>query len=417
MGEPLPTDPGRQRLHRSGILAELLAARGVDVVWWTSAFNHFDKTFRCQGTTWSRVDDHLQICCLASRPYLRNVSIARIRANRDIARAFEGAVRGQRAPDVILASYPIPELALSGARYAAAHGIPAVVDVRDLWPDVWHDALPRPLRRFGRLGALPFYWQSRRTLQAFQGICGITDEFVQWGLDRGGRLRGKWDRAFPLAYVDGQYPHSERQEAQKFWTSIFDGRPTARLRLCFFGNIAMERARIDVMLEAVRRLPQRVRDEMRLILCGRGEDFEAVRAAAEGMPQIVLPGWVTGPQIEALAAQSHAGLLPYPSTPDFTRSLPNKAVEYLAYGLPILTSLKGPVSQLIDAEHCGLLYRETDPDDLAHRIEELFDAPARIEQLSTNARRVFRDRFQAAQVYGRFADMLTELASAGRASA
>lgn len=414
VGEPVPTDAGRQRLHRSGIMADVLGARGIDVVWWTSAFRHSDKTFRFSETTQVDVGERLRLRFLMSRPYRKNISISRILANRDIARDFERMAAGERAPDAIVASYPIPELVEAGGRYAATHRIPAIADVRDLWPDVWSHALPGPLRPLARIAALPFYRQSHRALGAFQGICGITEEFVQWGLDRAGRGRGKWDRAFPLAYAEVQYSAEEQYAARQFWSKTLDSRPPARLRLCFYGNIALERARIDVMVDAMQRLPDRVRNETRLVLCGSGEDLDAVRQLAAGVPQIVTPGWVNGPQIEALSAQSHAGILPYPSGEDFSRSIPNKAIEYLAHGLPILTSLKGPVSHLIDSQGCGVLYRETDPGDLANQMVALFDAPGRLEALSTNARRVFRERFLANKVYGGLADMLVELAAEGR---
>ncbi len=411
VGEPLPTDPGHQRLHRSGILASLLAERGVDVVWWTSAFRHSDKTFRFPATTWQTVGPHLRICSLASRPYQRNVSIARIFANRDIAAEFRRLCDQESPPDVVLASYPIPEMALAGAQYACRIGVPAVIDVRDLWPDVWIPALPSAVRPIGRIAALPFFWQARRTLNAFQGICGITDQIVAWGLERAGRRRGKWDRAFPLAYAEDLYPAGALEEGRRFWADKLSGLPPARLQLCFFGNIAIQRARIDVMLDAMRRLPPDVSARTRLVLCGTGEDYSRLQLLTKELPQVVVPGWITGPQIEALSEQSHAGILPYPSDPDFSRSIPNKAVEYLAHSLPILTSLKGPVSELIERESCGMLYRETDPADLADKIVALFREPGQLAELAANARRTFEEQFKASSIYGALADMLAELAA------
>ncbi len=415
VGEPLPTDPGHQRLHRSGIMANVLATRGIDVVWWTSAFRHSDKTFRVNETTWSNVGDHLRICCLASRAYHRNVSLARILANRDIAREFTRHCRDEPPPDVIVASYPIPELARAGARYAHAHGIPAIVDVRDLWPDIWIPALPRVLRPFGPIGALPFFLQARRTLQAFDGVCGITDEIVDWGLARAARKRGPWDRAFPLAYAEADYPETALAEAKEFWRATLVGRAPTRLRLCFFGSMPIARTRTDVMVEAMRRLPSDVADGTQLVLCGTGEDFERIQALAADLPRIIMPGWVSGPQIATLAAQSHAGLLPYPSAQDFSRSIPNKAIEYLAHGLPIVTSLRGPLSDLIESERCGLLYRETDASDLSEKIVSLYRTPEHLIELSHNAVSTFRKHFTAAQVYDRLTDMLVKLAETQRA--
>jgi glycosyltransferase involved in cell wall biosynthesis len=396
-------------LHRSGLIADVLTSRGDDVVWWTSRFRHSDKVFRDDQGTSVCAGDRLKIHYLLSRPYRKNVSLARILANRDVAKEFRTRAAPEKPPDVILASYPIPELAQAGAQYARSRGIPSVVDIRDLWPDMWTSALPGLLRPAGSVAALPFYWHSRRTLGAFDGICGITDAFVEWGLTRASRTRRTWDRAFPLAYADSIYTADERTAAQLFWAEKLGGLPPAHLRLCFFGNIA-DRARLDVAIDAIRLLPQEIRNQTRLVMCGAGENFESLRRSAAGIVQIVMPGWVTGPQIEVLASQSHAGILPYPSDADFRRSIPNKVIEYLAHGLPVLASLQGPVSQLVDREKCGLIYRETDPADLARKICELFQSPERLTQMSANSSRVFRDRYHAPRVYGEMADMLAELA-------
>lgn len=408
-GEPVPTDVGHQRLLRTGLLAQTLAARGIEVVWWTSSFRHADKQFRYPGTVWKAVGGQQRICFLSTRPYKKNISLQRILFNFDIAREFSREAEREPPPDVILAAYPIPEFAEAAARYAKAKRIPAVVDVRDLWPDVWATVVPSLLRPAAHLALLPFYYRSHRTLAQFDAIWGITDEMVEWGLSRARRQRRVWDRAFPLAYPETDYSPAELGAAESFWRETLDQFETPALRLCFFGNIELGRGRQEVMVEALRHLPPDVRRRTQLVLCGSGEDLDKLKRLAADIPQAVLPGRVTGPQIQALAAQSAAGLLPYPSNPDFRRSIPNKAIEYLAHGLPILTSLQGPLSRLIQAEDCGVLYKETDPLDLARKIVQLFEAPKRLDQLSANARRVFGERFVAKEVYGRAAEALAEL--------
>ena len=44
IGEPVPVCPGNYRLMRAGMLAQIAVNRGHDVLWWTSAFEHFTKT-------------------------------------------------------------------------------------------------------------------------------------------------------------------------------------------------------------------------------------------------------------------------------------------------------------------------------------------------------------------------------------
>lgn len=413
VGEPLPTDPGPPRLLRCGIIANLLAERGFEVVWWTANFRHTEKEKRFAETTAIQARPNLKIWCLDSRPYSRNVSFKRILSHRDVAAEFRRLAEQESPPDVLLASYPTPELAHAGAQYARRHGIPCVVDVRDLWPDSWRDALPTHLRPLADPALLLLRRQSSRAIELFDGICAITDGMMQWGLTRVGRDPGKWDRQFPLAYETTEYPSQVLGEAQTFWREKLESNaPT--VRLCFFGNISRARGRLDVMIEAMKLLPMEIRTQTQLVMCGVGEALETFRQSAAGISEIVLPGWVNGPQIQVLAQRSQAGILPYPSDLDFRMSIPNKAIEYLAFGLPVLTSLQGPVTDLIRSEGCGSLYRETDPADLAATICRLCKAPEKLTEMAANSRRVFRERFDSKIVYGKFIAMLQQMAAAGR---
>lgn len=410
VGEPLPVDSGHPRLHRTGIFAEILAKRGFDVVWWSSSFRHAEKDWRFPKTTAIQTTDRLKVWCLASRPYRRNVSFQRILANRDIASEFRRCAASEPVPDIIVCSYPIPELARAGSEYAATHSLPSVVDIRDLWPDIWATVLPSGLRWIGDLALLPFVVQSKFTLCSFSSICAITDEIVGWGVDRAGRPRSKWDRVYPLAYPQRVFLPSELAPAKNFWSALLTGLPPAQFTLCYVGSIS-HRARIDVAISAMRALPSECRAKVRLILCGDGEALDSLRKSASDLPEIIFPGWVSAPQIQALASFAHAGILPYPSDEDFRISIPNKAIEYLAHGLPILASLKGPVFELITTERCGLTYQETDPNDLAQIIIGLVEHPEQLGLLSSNAHHLYQKRFLAESVCGSFADMLSELAS------
>jgi glycosyltransferase involved in cell wall biosynthesis len=130
----------------------------------------------------------------------------------------------------------------------------------------------------------------------------------------------------------------------------------------------------------------------------------------------LFPGWINGPRIHVLATLAQAGLLPYPSDPDFQLSIPNKAIEYLALGLPIITSLRGPVSDLIASGACGRTFEETSPADLARLIVELYNNPCELGSLSANAAKTFEAQFNADVVYGQYADFIEKAAIRGHAA-
>ena len=104
-GEPLPLSPGVRRM-RSAMLAEELIGRGYDVIWWTSAFDHFTKTWITQKGRDLCPFDGLEIKLLWGRGYDNNVSVARFRDHREVARAFRSQAARRPPPDVVVASLP-----------------------------------------------------------------------------------------------------------------------------------------------------------------------------------------------------------------------------------------------------------------------------------------------------------------------
>jgi glycosyltransferase involved in cell wall biosynthesis len=411
VGEPLPIDPGKPRLHRTGLLAEALVARGAEVVWWTSTFRHTQKDKLFDETT-PVTAGRLKLWCLNARPYMKNVSITRILTNREIADQFEQYAYSEPTPDVVVASYPIPDLAGAAARYAQNARIPSLVDVRDLWPDIWPNVLPPIMRPFAKFALWPFHLQAQRVLREFTHITGMTDDFVDWAVKKAGRQRRPSDCAFPFGYPSPDYSASDLEEAQKFWDKEL-GPAQEKLRICFFGYLGSPRNGIASAIGAVRALPEGIRNQIKVVICGAGAQLPVLREAAKDLPQIVLPGWIDGPRIQTLARSSHLGLLPYQNDPDFLKSIPNKVIEYLAHGLPVVTCLRGVVGNLIEQENCGFLYQEGDAANLARLFTTLLEHPEQIPEVSRNASRLFNARFRADEVYGSYADHLASMVDNG----
>jgi len=68
IGEPLPLG-GRDRVLRTGFFARLLAERGHEVTWWTSAFDHFKKVHLATSDTTVDAGEGVSIRMLYGRGY------------------------------------------------------------------------------------------------------------------------------------------------------------------------------------------------------------------------------------------------------------------------------------------------------------------------------------------------------------
>lgn len=403
VGEPLPIDASGLRLLRAGMLAARLVKQGHEVVWWSSAFDHHLKLLRSLGYQEVAYQAGYQIHLLPGRPYSRNVSWQRIMNHREIALAFRAHASTQPRPDVILASFPTIELCLEAAEYGLQHQTPVVLDVRDLWPDAFLDLVPQRLKPLVRLGLSRMYRETGQAFHKAAHVMGITEDFVNWGLNKAGRPRSSRDRVFPLAYkADGVDPQHLQVEVERLEVM---GVKEGVFRVVFFGTLGRQ-FDIDTLIAAARLLRGK---PVQFVICGSGDKLEYYKSITLDAENILLPGWVSGVTIQALMQTAQAGIAPYVITQNFVSNVPNKIVEYLSGGLPVITCLTGEVSRLLETYNCGLVYESGSAEKLAQVIEKLMADESTRKKMAVNARQAFEAKFNADHVLDEMISYLQSL--------
>ncbi len=409
VGEPLSSDAEGVRLHRAGILANLLAQRGHDVVWWTSTFDHTHKRHRADADVREVLDTGVDIRMLHGCGYRRNVSLRRVLDHILVAKHFVRAVKSEPKPDVILCSLPTLELSVATVRYAKAAGVPAVIDVRDLWPDLFEEVVPIWARRALRPLLFPMRRQARLACQGATAITGNAPDMVAWGLRMANRTAGFFDREFPFGYVNKPLSEEQRNKALTFWTEHGIIPEKDQFTVCYFGVLGRHHE-FETVIEAARIL-ENARKPFRFVLCGIGERLEYIKTQVTQLQSVYLPGWVGALEIRTLMEMSQVGLAPFKSNVGYTGNMPNKPIEYLSGGLPIVSTLQGYLRTFLEMYDCGITCANGDAAGLAQTLAALADDSARLKTMSDNARKVFAERFEAEKVYGDMISYLTDVAS------
>lgn len=401
VGEPLPSDGPNARLYRTGLLATASVQRGHNVTWWTSTFDHVKKIQRFAQDTTIVLAPNYKLKLLHSFDYSVNVSIKRNLNHIDTARVFSREAAIQESPDIILVSMPTLELAAAAVEYGERNKVPVLVDIRDLWPDIFLDLFPAWTRTAARIVLYYYFRKIANICRKATGITGITPLFVQWGLKYAGRTATVYDNIFPLGYTSAVPGEDLLRGATSFWESKGIG-STDRSKefiVCFFGALGRQ-FDFETVVRAAQMLDAGEK-KIRFVLCGTGANYKQNRERASGLDNILMPGWVGTAEIWTLMRFARVGLVPYHSTPDFEMSIPNKVIEYLSAGLPIISSLQGTVAELLSGERCGLTYRKGNPSDLAKLLAKMYDNPAELADMSVRAAEVFERDFEADKVYGR----------------
>lgn len=403
IGEPLPIDSGNQRLHRSGTIAKILAERGHEVTWWTSSFNHVLKTDRTSSDKEINWTDNLRLILMYAPGYARNVSIDRLTNHLALAKKFRRLAEKETPPDIILASLPDMFLAEEAAEYGRNHHVPTVLDIRDLWPDIFLDLFPGLLRPLAKISLMPAFNSTRKACRQATAIIGCTDPFVSWGLKYAGRRPTVLDKGFFMGYSAEAPTENEIEQAEKYWDNLGIGREKDEFIISFFGYIGRY-FDIETVIKAARILGDSHR--FRFVICGTGEKVSHYQQLARGCDNVVFPGWANFPQIWVLLRRSSLGLAPYVTIDNFTLNMPNKPAEYFSAGIPVITSLQGVLGNLLTENDTGLTYEAGNAADLADKLILLNRDKAKWETMSRNASVVYDNLFRAEKVYGDLAEHL-----------
>lgn len=399
VSEPLPIDKGGQRKMRAGMLTSTLAARGHRVTWWTSAFNHSAKRHRVPRSTSVHVDG-IDLRLLWGRSYSKNVSVARLVNNYQVAREFSRLAELESKPDLIFCCWPTIELGYAAIRYGLRNSIPVILDVRDLWPDLFLDAAPAWLHGPAKTLLAPYYRMTRFAFARAAAIVGISEQYFQWGLSCAGRPRMEKDALFPLGYPAMDLREPTPQDRERFRAMGIDD---SRLLYWFLGSFA-DTYDLDTVIRVARRLKDQGMNDCQFVLSGEGEKRAQYEKMAAGLDNVVFTGWMNGADIACMMRLAHVGLAAYRK--GAPQGLPNKIFEYMSAGLPILSSLADECERFLQANDCGMSYKAGDPDSLLDALAVLRENPGLRARLGSNGLREFRNRYAAPVLYSQLSEYL-----------
>ncbi len=396
--EPIPSDHVRPMRYMG--LANQLITQGHRVTILTTTFFHHTKAHRFDKDTIYEVEPNYRVVILRSWSYGRNISIRRFLADWQLAQRLREYLPSLPKPDVIVAALPPLSTVSTVLEYGVHHDVPVVVDVIDPWPDLFVTLVPPLAQPAARRLLWPFYRQVGKIMQQASGLSSISDTYLQWGA----KLSDDPDqpkRVFYPAVDVSSVAHTGAQMETKHIASNNN-----KIRFVYAG--ALSRAYdVETIIECARILDTEGLDCVEFLIAGNGPKSESLVQMANGLPNVKLLGWLGAEDLAYLLAESHVGIACYSRYA--TQSITYKLFDYLAAGLPILTSLPGEMSDLIVRERVGEIYPTEDPVALARLVKELAEKPMRIRDMSGRARSFAEKAGDTKKVYGQMIDFLSEV--------
>jgi glycosyltransferase involved in cell wall biosynthesis len=405
VGEPLPIEGANERLYRTGILSNLLIEKGHEIIWWTSTFDHIRKRQRFNTNISIDINNCFKIKLLHSVTYTKNVSISRVINHYMISRKFSKLARLESQPDIILCSFPTMELSLAATRYGKERNVPVVIDVRDLWPNIFIDLFPKRIRWLVKAALFVFFKNTRKVFRECVSIIGVSDGYLQWGLSHAGRKRNINDAVFPLCYKKPIVTDNQLKDAKFALKNI--GIDSSKI-ICWFVGTFGKTYNLSTVIDAARQLNKQGINNIQFVLSGNGENYSKWFKQAKGLSNVVFTDWVDFSQIAYLIRITDIGLAAYAE--GAPQGLPNKIFEYLCAGVPILSSLQGETEALLSSNGCGLTYNAGDVESFLEKLFILINDENLRKKMGSNGASLFRSCYSTDKVYARMVNFLEGLA-------
>lgn len=394
----LPSEGWRE--YRSAMLARALAAAGHDVTWWIATFEHRSKTFRQEVTSDSLLPDNVTIKCVPTRSYRRHIGAGRIGFEGDFGRGFGAAARQMERPDAIILAEPSLFFGVPVRRYAKDTGAKLILDVIDLWPELFHVVLPKPLKRLGTMIFAPLYARRAKLARQSNAIAAVAGNYRDILLAQSGHKPAGvfyWGVDNPLFQNGGHLPEPELFQR---WPRRFEG-----LTIVYAGTLGAAYDMTTVR-DAAQLLFARESRNIRFIFAGDGPLKPEISALAASHPdQVAYVGSMPAEALIPYYLASDLGLCSY--APGSTVSMPIKLFDYLAAGLAVANSLDGEIKSIV-ASGCGFQYQAGNATDLAGKLIALVDDRDLTGQYKAHARELSA-QFDITRQYGLFSRFIEDV--------
>jgi glycosyltransferase involved in cell wall biosynthesis len=408
-GEPLHTDNEIFRPMRCMNLANALLDRGHHVTIWSSAFFHQQKMHRSRNYASIILADKLTINLVPSPGYRRNIGLGRIWDHAVLAwnlwRLLNTA--SDPLPDIAFVGYPPIEAAAVIIRWLGKRSVPVVLDVKDQWPTLFLEPFPRYLKPIISILLAPYYYYAHRAFREAFAFSTMSYGYLNWISRFSERQLTPRDTVSPLTAPIFPVSDDSLADAQAWWSDKGVSSSTQR-RFCFVGSF------MSVFdFTGIRDAAQRFLDEgidCQLVICGDGGYVDEIHKMMHGLSNVILPGWIDEPKKVALAMCSSGSLIPYKNIDNYIFNLPNKVIDALAYGLPVLTSLSGELKTLIESEDIGFFCSDSSGETFYDAMIYLLDNENICADMSSRAFALYQERFSFDKVYSRLVSTLEILA-------
>ncbi len=387
------------RDYRSTLIAKALVESGHKVIWWVSNFEHRSKKFRTSSWLDIQVNPSFLIRIVPSSSYNSHISLARIRYERLFASRLCDRASKSLPPDVIILAEPAIFISYAVIRLIRDWKTKLVIDILDLWPELFYIALPAWLSWAGKLIFFPLYMRRAALFRRSDAIVGATKDYLHVA-------RKFADKTVSRVIYLGVDVRGIQTDMLSNYTPTILGdkiKNSKEIWVIYAGTLG-NNYDIKTILHAAEHLAH-INSSVKILIAGDGPlknkvlSFINERSASN----LIYFGPLSAKELTYLYRHCDIALSTYIA--GSTVSMPLKAYDYMAAGLPIINSLNRELGQIIREKYLGLQYKPESPVSLANAINMLAENLEMRKTMSANASHLSLS-FNEADQHSKFVDVI-----------
>lgn len=398
-GEPLQCDSPEYRSMRAINLSNKLLNKGHNVEIFSSSFFHQKKVHRSKTFKTITINTNLKVHLIPSPGYKKNISINRLLDHLILGFNLSKYIDTlKEKPDIGFIGFPPIEASFFMARYLNKINVPYVLDLKDMWPSLFIQKFPFYFRFIAKIIFYPYTIMTLYAIRNANSLTSMSDSFLKWFSNYSKRELTVLDKSFPLTSPlkkNSNFTAPFNSDLQNIVLKNND------IVFTFVGSF-MSVFDFSHILFCAKENP-----DYKFILAGDGSYRKSTQEQFKATQNVYFPGWINTQEILYLSSISKGSLIPYKNIENYQYNLPNKVVDALYLGIPIVTSLTGEFNKFIIKHEVGYSYEtEKQLNDILRKLAtDIKDS----KRISENCKCTYREHFDFDHVYNEFADHIINL--------
>ncbi len=265
------------------------------------------------------------------------------------------------------------------------YSIPVLLDMRENRPDMiisnsfgFKKIMAKPYVKLVRI-------HEKKYLPKFDHIFTVSDELKNWTIETYNINNTKISTLanYPAEHI--------LKTAHRFKKTDYNSLDD--LKLVFAGYVSFSRG-LQYILPAMKIL-KRKDFKVSLHIIGSGAYIKTLKYVAESLSVkdiVFFYDMIHPDDLMKTLSQYDIGLAPYIVNRHTNVTVPGKLFEYMAVGLPILSSPRKSVIRIINECRCGIIYNSCDPFEISEKIVTLYNVEFR-KKLGIAGRKAVEQKF------------------------